>query len=180
MNDTVRAATTNDAHALAAFAAITFPLSCPPNATAKDVAAHIGEHLSAQQVAAYLFDPLRAIMVTVDEATDALTGYTMLNENEPTEDVAAVISIGSTVELSKFYVHPAYHGSGIARTLMAATLRTAIERGLAGIWLGVNNHNERAHRFYLKQHFVDVGTRHYRLGDSLQSDFVMERPLLDA
>ena len=61
--------------------------------------------------------------------------------------------------------------------LRAAGLEGAGERGASGVWLGVNQQNERAQRFYRKSGFEVVGTKRFLVGDAYEDDFVMERPL---
>jgi ribosomal protein S18 acetylase RimI-like enzyme len=48
---------------------------------------------------------------------------------------------------------------------------------VAGIWLGVNNENARAQRFYAKSGFEKVGSKRFLMGDAYEDDFVMERSL---
>ena len=60
---------------------------------------------------------------------------------------------------------------------MAATLDAAAAAGAATAWLGVNEENARAIRFYEKHGFVKVGRKHFRLGDRLEDDWVLEHPL---
>ena len=45
------------------------------------------------------------------------------------------------------------------------------------MWLGVNQRNERAQRFYAKHGFEVVGTKHMRVGDRIHDDFVLARVL---
>jgi ribosomal protein S18 acetylase RimI-like enzyme len=60
---------------------------------------------------------------------------------------------------------------------MHATLAAAAASGGAGAWLGVNSQNARAIRFYEKSGFRKVGTKSFRLGSTIEHDFVLERPL---
>ena len=62
---------------------------------------------------------------------------------------------------------------------MAACLDAARQRGAAGLWLGVNQLNERAQRFYGKSGFARVGTKRFLVGDRYEDDFVYERALAD-
>ena len=73
--------------------------------------------------------------------------------------------------------HPDHHGLGAAAELMNATIQAAAQDGARGLWLGVNSHNAKAIRFYEKAGFLKVGTKPFRLGSTLEHDFVMERPL---
>jgi ribosomal protein S18 acetylase RimI-like enzyme len=55
--------------------------------------------------------------------------------------------------------------------------RPARALGRAGLWLGVNQENTRARRFYEKQGFEVVGTRTFVVGAQTHDDFVMQRTL---
>ena len=46
--------------------------------------------------------------------------------------------------------------------------------GARSVWLGVNNENARANRFYEKHGFAIVGDKHFRLGDRMEDDYVRE------
>lgn len=176
MTPVVRAARTDEADALAALAAVTFPLACPPSSTPEDHAAFIAAHLTAGAFAGYLADPARDLLVADDDG--ALVGYTMLVAGEPYDpDVAAVVLLRPTVELSKCYVLPGRHGGGVAGALMSASLDAARERGAAGVWLGVNGENARAQAFYARSGFVTVGERRFRVGDQTHHDLVLHHPL---
>ena len=173
----VRLATPEDIPELAELAALTFPLACPPSITPADAAAFVADRLSPGAFAAYLADPAREVLVAADE-TGALVGYTLLVFGEPyDEDAAAAATIRPTVELSKCYVHPDRHGAGTAAALMSASLDLARRLGAAGMWLGVNQHNARAQRFYAKAGFAVVGVKHFTVGRVREDDYVMERPL---
>ena len=172
---TIRLAVPADAAALADVAAATFPLACPPSTTPEAVAAFVAANLSEERFRAYLADPSRILFV--DDAGDRLDGYAMLALGEPRDpDVAAAVRIRPTGELSKLYVRPERHGSGTGADLLAATLDAA-RPAVAGVWLGTNQGNARALRFYAKQGFEQVGTRRFLVGTSLEADFVLERPV---
>lgn len=172
----IRIATADDAPALAELAAITFPLACPPGTTDEDVADFLANNLTVEHFVAYLDDPDR--MIFVAEQDGVLVGYTMLIAGEPRDpDAAAAISLRPTIELSKCYAHPDHHGSGIAADLVRAGIVASKDRGAVGMWLGVNQHNARANRFYEKNGFVQVGTKHFTVGDQVHDDYVRERAL---
>ncbi|WP_395244345.1 GNAT family N-acetyltransferase [Agromyces sp. MMS24-K17] len=187
----VRRAGQSDAAELAQVAAVTFPLACPPHTTDEAKRAFIAAHLSEARFAEYLDDPRRLLLVAEDE--HGALGYTMLVLGEPSDaDVAAAITLRPTVELSKCYTLPRAHGSGAASELMAASLTAAAEWGEpsdaeegaterpVGVWLGVNQENARAQRFYGKHGFERVGLKRFLVGDRYEDDFVYERPLAPA
>jgi Acetyltransferases len=173
----IRRGGAGDTPALARLAALTFPLACPPHTTAEAIATFIATNLSEERFDAYLADAARDLFLA--EGSDgAALGYTMLVAGEPADaDVAAALTLRPTVELSKCYVHPDAHGGGVAAALMAASVDAARTRGAAGLWLGVNQQNAKAQRFYAKSGFARVGVKRFLVGDRFEDDFVLERAL---
>lgn len=175
MTTTVRRATTDDAALLHELAALTFGLACPPGTTQQAVDEFVATVLSETSFAGYLADPARALLIA--EVDGAPAGYTMLVFEEPRDpDVVAAIAVRPTAELSKVYVVEGHHGAGIGPALMSASLDLAGERASA-VWLGVNQHNARANRFYEKNGFAIVGTKRFLVGGKFEDDFVRERVL---
>jgi ribosomal protein S18 acetylase RimI-like enzyme len=171
----IRTATPADAPALAELAAETFPLACPPHTTEASIAAFIAEHFTVARFDAYLADRARALLIAED--AERLVGYSMLITGEPGDaDAAAALAHRPVVELSKFYTRSAAHGTGVAAPLMAATLEAAVATGAASVWLGVNEENARAIRFYEKHGFAKVGRKHFTVGGRIEDDWVLERP----
>ena len=178
----IRTATATDAAALAELAVATFALACPPHTSAEAIAAFLRDVLAEGNFDAYLADPDRLILVAevAGEAEEAgvMLGYTMLVFAEPADDDArAAATIRPTAELSKCYLRAETHGRGVAAALMNATLDAARARGAAGSWLGVNQENARAIRFYEKNGFVTVGEKRFLVGERYEDDFVLERAL---
>ena len=161
---------------LAEVAATTFPLACPPTATQEAIADFIGKNLALTNFEGYLSDPARRLFLAIEDG--AAIGYAMLVLAEPTDpDVAAAITLHPAAELSKLYVRAGHHGAGISVALVNAAVDAARQVGSAGMWLGVNEQNSRANRFYEKNGFVRVGTKKFRLGETYEDDFVRERAL---
>ncbi|WP_025158057.1 GNAT family N-acetyltransferase [Leifsonia aquatica] len=175
MTATIRPARPGDAAALAAVAAVTFPLACPPHTTPEAKADFIATVLSPERFAEYVADPSRILLIAEDE-TGAAIGYTMVVLGEPADDdVRQAISVRPTAELSKCYVLPGHHGEGVAARLMTASVQAAADAGADGMWLGVNEENARAQRFYAKHGFERVGSKRFLVGERWEDDWVMER-----
>lgn len=171
----IRTATPDDAPALVILAAATFALACPPGTAQEHIDAFIAEHFTLSRFESHLADPDRALLLVHDDDGTPI-GYTMLVFGEPTDaDVLGAIAHRPTVELSKVYVLPARHGGGVASALMTATLEHARSRGVAAVWLGVNQQNAKAIRFYEKSGFAVVGPKTFFVGPERHDDFVMER-----
>jgi GNAT superfamily N-acetyltransferase len=164
----VRVVTTGsvDTEELAAVAARTFPLACPPATAPENIASFIDANLSAERFEEYLADPQRAIITAAQNGR--IIGYAMLIRDDGADD---------TAELSKMYVVADHHGAGVSTALMERTLATAKEWGMRRMWLGVNQGNRRAQRFYAKNGFKVNGTRTFQVGARRENDYVMVREL---
>ena len=175
---TVALVRTADLPELADLAARTFPLACPPGTTCEETDRFVAAHLSLEAFEGYLADDARRLLLARSDG--AAVGYAMTVAGDPDDpDVAAVVT-GPTVELSKCYADLAVHGRGVAARLVEAALdlaRADTDGQARTCWLGVNQHNVRAQRFYAKQGFVVVGTKQFDVGGALHDDFVMVRPL---
>ena len=152
-----------DVTELASVAARTFPLACPPSVSPANIAAFIDANLSEQRFTGYLTDSRRRILTA--RCDDRIVAYAMLIRDGDDD----------RVELSKMYVLPDNHGSGVSTALMDASLAAAADWGAACVWLGVNQKNERAQRFYTKSGFAITGTRTFQLGAHTEHDYVMTR-----
>ncbi|MFD6094333.1 GNAT family N-acetyltransferase [Oerskovia sp. NPDC060338] len=200
MTTTLRPATPDDAEHLAALAAITFPLACPPGSDPAAVAEHIRTQLSPERFAAWAASADHTLLLAeaadpgedLDGAPDGgstppdgttaghrLVGYALLVRAVPADqDIVAVVGDEPTVELSKIYVHPGSQGTGVASDLLRAALDAA--PGLVpdrAVWLGTNEENARAQAFYRKHGFEVAGRRTYVVGGESHDDVVMVRPL---
>jgi ribosomal protein S18 acetylase RimI-like enzyme len=161
---------------LADVAARTFPLACPPSVTPENIAAFIDANLSQACFRDYLADPDRAVLAAREDGR--IAGYAMLIRGVPDDDdVQQAVTLRPAVELSKIYVLPDSHGAGASAGLMAAALQHAADLDAKCVWLGVNQLNERAQRFYRKHGFTVNGTKTFRLGAGVENDYVMVRPL---
>jgi ribosomal protein S18 acetylase RimI-like enzyme len=172
----VAAAVEADLPELADVAARTFPLACPPSVTPENIVAFIDENLSQARFRDYLADPDRTVLAARDE--DRIVGYVMLIRGVPDDnDVQQAVTLRPAVELSKMYVLPDSYGAGISAALMTAALQHAADLDAKCVWLGVNQQNQRAQRFYTKHGFTINGTKTFRLGAGIENDYVMVRPL---
>ncbi len=161
---------------LADVAARTFPLACPPSVTPQNITAFIDENLSEARFADYLADPDRLLLIARDAGR--MIGYAMLIRGVPDdEDVQRAVELRPAVEISKIYVLPDSHGAGTSAALMAEAVKWAEESDAKCMWLGVNQRNQRAQRFYTKHGFSITGTKTFRLGTAIENDYVLVRPV---
>ena len=179
MSHVIRKANADDAGKLADLAAVTFPLACPPGSPPEDIAAHLANTLSEANFRDYLADPDVTVLV-LDARRRAPRLQPAGRPPGPGPGRGRRPEATPSTELSKCYVHPDHHGLGAAAELMRASIAAAAATGARGLWLGVNSQNARAIRFYEKSGFRKVGTKSFRLGNTVEHDFVMEHPLAPA
>jgi len=165
----VRAATPDDAEAIARLAARTFALACPDHTPQAAIEAHIANELNADRFREHM---ATAAFLVIDAGTE-VRGYVMLT----TEPPPIPTRWHRPVELRRIYVDEHEHGRGVAAALMRASLDAARDGDHDWIWLGTNEQNKRAIRFYQKFGFEIVGQRTFRVADSVESDHVMARPV---
>jgi len=164
---TVRTASIADAESLSRLAAATFELGCPADTDPKHLDEFISTELTPQRFREFLTDS--AVTILLAEAAGELAGFTMLVRGCAHPQVAAK----RPIEVRKFYVDPAHHGSGVAQALMRAAVALLDQHDVA--WLSVYSGNERALAFYRKWGFEVVGTHYFQVGGDPQKDFVMRR-----
>ncbi|HWS34164.1 MAG TPA: GNAT family N-acetyltransferase [Actinoplanes sp.] len=176
MTITTRTATPGDERVLHDLAARTFGLACPPGTAQGDIDAFISTNLSVERFAGYLADPGRILVLA--SADGQPTGYSMLVRGPSTDpDVIKVVDAATSIELSKFYLAAERHGSGAAGELMTATLAAAAGTGARTCWLGVNQQNARASKFYGRHGFAIVGVKRNLVGSEWHDDHIRQRDL---
>jgi ribosomal protein S18 acetylase RimI-like enzyme len=176
MSITTRRAELADTELLHDLAERTFGLACPPGTLQSDIDDFVATHLSEASFRGYLADPQRVLLLVLGDGVPL--GYSMLVGGPIKDpDVAAVVDGKVSIELSKFYLAPERHGSGVAATLMEATLASAAATGAAFCWLGVNQQNVRAGKFYAKHGFEVIGVKRFLVGTEWHDDHIRRRPL---
>lgn len=175
----LRRAAAADAETLARFAARvfrdTYGLAGDPalsgGSRAEDVEAYVGPHFGPARQAAELADPALTTLLAV-AGSGALAAYAQVRARSP-----HAVAGPTAAEVARFYVDWPWQGRGVAGTLMATALDAARAAGAPAIWLAVLQRNARAVAFYRRQGFAVAGTGHFVMGDEVQDDWIMVRPL---
>lgn len=169
----IRRAHLSDCARLVEVAAATFPLACPPGTPRSDIDAFIADQLGTPSFTDYLTRDDAHIVVCA--AGIRVVGYSLvLTKHAGAPDPSFGVQGHQTGYVSKFYLSPSLHGTGTAKRLMAATVSNARGHGADSLWLAVNQHNVRAHQFYLRCGFTPVGTKTMQVGHGLHCDHVMQ------
>jgi len=170
----VRRATLADAARLADFAAKTFHDAFAVDNDPRDFALHVSRCFGVDQQLAELANP--GIVTLLAERDGDLIAYAQLRRGAPPPSITTLAD-AQPMEVWRFYVSKDWHGSGIARFLMATVEMEAERRAANALWLGVWERNARAMAFYRKCGFEVSGTQAFVLGTNPQTDIVMTRRL---
>jgi ribosomal protein S18 acetylase RimI-like enzyme len=168
----IRYATAADAALLAEVGARTFYDSFAADNTPENMAAYLAASFSPEKQASELSEPGTVFLIAEVEGTTA--GYAKLRASPPLPGITGE----RPLELVRIYSLKEWIGHGIGPALMQACLQEAEKRGCDTLWLDVWEQNVRARAFYRKWGFVEVGTNSFQLGDDLQNDLLMQRPVI--
>jgi ribosomal protein S18 acetylase RimI-like enzyme len=168
---TIRAANEQDAAGLADLAERTFRDTFATDDNHADMALHCTKNFGASIQRQEILAPNHVILLA--EVDNQLAAFAQVRLNSP----KACIAAKQPAELQRLYVEKAWHGRGVAHTLMPQVLATALQTGTDTIWLGVWEHNPRAIAFYRKYGFQVVGEHVFQFGNDPQRDLVMAATL---
>jgi len=166
----IRPAREDDAAALSELAETTFRVAFAARNAPADMDLHCARSYAPAIQAGEIRDPHTHTLLAVDDS--GLVGYAQLRRGTPPPCVTA----NAAVELRRFYLRAAWHGSGLAHELMTAVRAWATAHGDV-LWLGVWEENPRAIAFYRKLGFTAVGDQVFVIGTDPQRDLVMTLPL---
>lgn len=168
---TIRVATEADADAVAAFGRRSFSETFAADNRPADLATYLESAFSPDIQRRELQNPATTCLTM--ERDGILIAYAMLCDGK----VSAHVTDPTAMELQRFYVDKSAHGTGLAQALMSACIATAMARGAGTLFLGVWERNTRAIRFYNAQGFAEVGRQTFMVGEDVQQDLVLARPV---
>lgn len=100
-----------------------------------------------------------------------LVGYLKLNDVPGQSD----LNDPNSLEVERIYVRKQYKSQGFGKVLMEYALQKAVELKKQYAWLGVWEKNIDALAFYKKVGFQEIGKHSFRMGDELQSDYLLKK-----
>ena len=168
---TIRAASPDDAAALARFAARVFDEAFAPDNDAGDMAAYLAEAFRPDVQRAEILAP--GSITLLADAGGTIAGYLYIARSLTPPCVTGP----AAAELKRLYVDRSQQSRGVGKRLMDAGLAHASASGVRTLWLGVWEHNVRAQRFYAREGFVRAGEHAFVLGSDRQTDWIMQRPV---
>jgi diamine N-acetyltransferase len=162
-----RRATATDASLLSEFGAATFIDWYLPDNEPENVYRHVRNTYTPERQLFEIEEPGQWALMAFDDGT--LAGYGLVRAERPCPGYAAE----GLAEIRRFYVGRAWHGSGLARSLMEALTRMGREAGALGFWLTCWERNPRALAFYAKCGFRRVGETTFTVGNDPQTDHLL-------
>jgi diamine N-acetyltransferase len=164
---TFRDARENDAADLAEIGrdtfAETFGHLYPPG----DLKTYLDETYSIEKMQADLRDP--EVEVRMAFSGRRIVAYCKIAPVKLPTDVGP----DPALELHRVYVSQARQGVGVGRILLTWAVERARRRGAKNLFLGVWQGNERAISLYESRGFEKVGTYKFKVGDTLDDEFIM-------
>ncbi|MFN8575650.1 MAG: GNAT family N-acetyltransferase [Candidatus Sericytochromatia bacterium] len=99
-----------------------------------------------------------------------IIGYLKLNIFDAQTELKDINSI----EIERIYILKDYHGKNVSNLLMTKSLELAKSKNKSFIWLGVEEKNIRAIKFYQKNGFKEFDKHIFKFGDEEQIDIMMK------
>jgi len=170
---TIRRATPDDAEALAAIGARTFTETFAHLYPPEDLETFLAQAYGLARTRKDLADPAKvAFLVEADgpNGVEAI-GYAQAGPCElPHPEVTPACG-----ELKRFYFEKAWQNRGMGGQLFRAVMDWLLKDGPRDIWIGVWSENFGAQRFYERQGFAKVGEYGFRVGQTVDREFILRR-----
>jgi len=157
----------SDAHTLSLVGVSTFLETFADILPGDDIEMHCHKTHSVRAYARDLRAGGRAWLARL-AGTGAPVGYAMNTAPDLPVDTGP-----GDVELKRIYLLSRFHGAGIGKALLAASVAGAREGGAGRLLLGVYGRNEKAIGFYRAMGFGAIGTRRFRVGEGTYDDLIM-------
>ena len=155
-----------DGPALAAMAKQSFTETFGTLYRPEDLATFLDQAFGARGLPAQIADPSYAIRVALQDG--AIIGFAKTGPVAFPGDWPA-----TAVELYQLYVLRDHHGAGVGPALMDWAIATARAGARTEMILSVYVDNHRAHRFYQRYGFTEIGRYVFMVGDQADDDRIM-------
>lgn len=167
----IRRAVAADNVLLADIGAETFHDAFAADNTPANMAAYLTAAFGPDRQARELADPATRFLIA--EHDGAVVGYACVRFGA----APRAVSCNTPMEIARIYARTPWIGKGVGARLMQACLTEAQREGCDAVWLGVWERNVAAIAFYRKAGFTEAGSQTFQLGEELQRDVLMIRPL---
>ena len=158
---------------LVEFSRTTFEISYSKDNTRENMDRYLNSVFCEDQLGKELMNEHSEFYFT--KYNDETAGYIKINTGNAQTDFKEPIGM----ELERIYVLDKFQGKKIGGQMIDFTVLEAEKRGLEYVWLGVWQINTRAINFYKRNGFEIVGTHPFKMGDEVQTDYIMKRKVKD-
>lgn len=170
----IRRAGADDAPLLATRGAELFTEAYGPTHREPALSRYLAAAFSATHLETSLSRPHACFLIGEDSG-GYLIAYAHLSRSQP--GPGSGVQGRHCHEIHRFYLDARYHGTDVAKILMAHCLNEAARDGSDTVWLQVWKEAPRAIRFYQKSGFQIVGEGEFPFGDQIDFDWVMSRAI---
>jgi len=168
----IRYATADDAGLIADFSRGAFYSTFAAQNTRENMGKFLAEEFSTEALVLEVLDAENIFFMAFEE--DKLLGYVKMRQSAPQSEPADA----DAIEIARIYVDATLIRKGIGSILMNEAERIAKNMNKNMIWLGVWEHNQRAIDFYKARGFEKFSTQPFKLGDDIQTDWLMNKRLV--
>lgn len=166
----IRSIEPSDAELIAVISRETFYDTFAIHNTPADMDKFMTEQFSKEQLMKEVSEPGNLFFLAyVDEVP---AGYLFLKDRSH-----QLLPSSGSVEISRLYVRKPFIGNGIGKMLMQHAIGHAAHLQKDTVWLGVWEHNQPAIAFYTSFGYRKFGEHDFILGDDVQRDWLMQRPV---
>ena len=167
----IRLAVEADLNVLGALSRETFIAAFGPHNKNEDMDEYIGKCLSNHKLLEELQQTENRFFLLYTGNTVA--GYIKIRPGFEPQFIAEMPAL----EIERLYIHPDFQNLGLGRIMIEHCIRIAKNEQYKTLWLGVWEHNLNAIRFYERLDFIHFGSHKFLLGNDLQTDILMKRPV---
>lgn len=171
MNLSIREAGTEDAALIADLSRQTFFDTFAPHNTSSDMEKFLQEQFTRGRLMLEVGQPNNQFLLAYQG--NEVAGYVKLREGRSPGGPPPA----ECIEIARLYACQHMLGKGVGQLLMQTSLDIGLRKGKKIAWLCVWEKNQRAIDFYHRWGFTRCGAVDFLLGDDLQNDWVMQRPL---
>lgn len=168
----IKNAVPTDALPLAYVGRITFIESWSHQYTAEDMKLYTEEEFDQNKLEKDLHDKVNTFFLAF--MNGKVAGYAKLRRDRDREELNGA----GAIEIERIYALKEFQHKKIGYLLMTRCIEAAVAEKFEWMWLGVNERNEKAIRFYKQFGFEVFGKKSFKLGNEIDEDLVMKRRLM--
>ena len=170
-NISIRLATAKDAELVADLSRQTFYETFASQNTTSDMEKFMNEQFTREKLIQEVNEPWLIFFLAFYD--NEPVGYVKLRLGAVPSELLGQ----SCIEIARIYSVERMIGKGVGRKLMQMSHEVAKQRGKQILWLAVWKENHRAIDFYNRWGFEIFGEQDFLLGDDLQKDWLMRKPI---